>query len=39
MTSRLSADLIKCKISDRDAVQLSTAAAEGFEVNRLEIYN
>jgi len=36
MTSRLSAPLDKCKISDRDAVHLLTAAAEGFQVNCLE---
>lgn len=36
MTSRLSAALDKCKISDRDAVHLLTAAAESFQVNFLE---
>jgi len=36
ITSRLSAALDKCKISDRDAVHLLTAAAESFQVNCLE---
>jgi hypothetical protein len=36
MTSRLSTALGKCKISDRDAVHLLTAATESFQVNCLE---
>lgn len=36
MTSRLSAALDKCKISDRDAVHLLTAAAESFKVDFLD---
>jgi hypothetical protein len=33
---RLSAALDKCKVSDRDAVYLFTAAAESFDVNTYE---